>query len=110
MTGRTSGIQKYMYVFKKSVMFGKITILLKKNCKKGDFFLAIFKFLMTALDAQQNFMLMKYNFSRSIFVRSKVIAFFVKKLPKRNILSVIAIDLVKIFKRTKNHLAHFIKV
>ena len=63
MTGRTSGIQKYMYVFKKSVIFGKITILLKKkNCEKVDFFLAIFKFLMAPLDAQQNFMLMKYNF------------------------------------------------
>ena len=65
---------------------------------------------MAPLDAQQNFMLIKYNFSRSIFVRSKVIAFFVKKLPKLNIPSVIAIDLVKIFKQTKKHLAHFIKV
>ena len=26
------------YVFKKSVIFGKITILLKKKCKKVDFF------------------------------------------------------------------------
>ena len=65
---------------------------------------------MAPLDAQQNFMLLKYNFFLSIFVRSKVIAFFVKNLPKLNILSVIAIDLVKIFKQTKNHLAHFIKV
>ena len=63
MTGRTSGIQKYMYVFKKSVIFGKITILLKKKIvKKLIFFLAIFKFLMSPLDAQQNFMLKKYNF------------------------------------------------
>ena len=63
MTGRTFGIQKYMYVFKKSVIFGKITILLKKKVvKKLIFFLAIFKFLMAPLDAQQNFMLMKYNF------------------------------------------------
>ena len=62
MTGRTFGIQKYMYVFKKSVIFGKITILLKKIVKKLIFFLAIFKLLMAALDAQQNFMLMKYNF------------------------------------------------
>ena len=82
----------------------------KKNCKKVNFFLAIFKFLMAPLDAQQNFMLMKYNFSLSIFVTSKVIAFFVKKMPKLNILSVIAIDLVNIFKQAKNHLAHFIKV
>ena len=33
-----------------------------------------------------------------------------KNLPKLNILSVIAIDLVKIFKQTKNHLADLIKV
>ena len=64
---------------------------------------------MAPLDAQQNFMLMKYFFL-SIFVRSKVIAFLVKNLPKLNILFVIAIDLVKIFKLTKNHLAHFKKV
>ena len=63
---------------------------------------------MAPLDAQQNFILKKYIFFLSIFVRSKVIAFFVKNLPKLNILSVIAIDLVKIFKQTKNHLAHFI--
>ena len=65
---------------------------------------------MAPLDAQQNFMLMNYNFFISIFVRSKVIAFFVKNLPKLNILSVIAIDLVKIFQQTENYLAHFIKV
>ena len=109
MTGRTSRIQKYMLCFQKICNFGKITILLKKNCKEVDFFLAIFKFLRAPLNAQQNFMLMKYNFFLSIFV-ANVIAFFVKNLPKLNILSVIAIDLVKIFKQTKNHLAHFIKV
>ena len=66
---------------------------------------------MAPLDVQQNFMLMNYkSFFLSIFVRSKVIAFFSKNLPKLNILSVIAIDLLKIFKQTKNHLAHFIKV
>ena len=37
-------------------------------------------------------------------------AFFVKNLPKLNILSVIAIDLVRIFKQIKKHLAHFKKV
>ena len=63
MTGRTSRIRKNIcYVFKKSVIFGKITILLKKYCKKLIFFLAILKFLMAPLDAQQNFMLMTYNF------------------------------------------------
>ena len=50
------------YVFKKSVIFGKITIILEKNCKQVNFFLAILKFLIVPLDAQQNFMLMKYNF------------------------------------------------
>ena len=40
----------------------------------------------------------KYNFFLSIFVRSKVIAFFVKNLPKLNILFVIAIDLVELLK------------
>ena len=65
---------------------------------------------MAPLDTQQNFMPVKYNFVISIFVRSKVKPFFVKKLPKLSILSVIAIDLVKIFKQTKNHLAYLIKV
>ena len=32
-----------------------------------------------------------------------------KNFPKLNILSVIAIDLVKIFKQANNHLAHFYK-
>ena len=63
MTGRTSGIQKYMYVFKKSVFFGEnYDFIEKKIVKKLIFFLAILKFLTAPLDAQQNFMLMKYNF------------------------------------------------
>ena len=62
------------------------------------------------LGAQQNFMQLKYNFYLSINVRSKVIAFLVKNLPKLNILSVIANDIFKIFKQIKNHLANFIKV
>ena len=69
MTGRTSRIQNICYVFKKSVIFGKITILLEKIIvKKLIFFHAILKFLMAPLNAQQNFMIMKYNFF-SIFVR-----------------------------------------
>ena len=110
--GRTSRIQKYMLCFQKTCNFWENYDFIEKNIiKKLIFFLAIFKFLMAPLDAEQNFMLMKYIiFSFSIFVKSKVIAFFVKKLPKLNILSVIAIDLVNIFKQTKNHLAHFIKV
>ena len=83
----------------------------KKIVKKLIFFLAILKFLMAPLDAQQNFMLMKYNFFFFLsLLDQKLYRFFVKNLPKLNILSVIAIDLVKIFKQTKNHLAHFIKV
>ena len=57
--------------------------------KKLGFFLAILK---AALDVQQNFMPPRLFFFFSISVRSKVIAFFVKNLPKLNILSVIAID------------------
>ena len=60
--------------------------------KKLIFFLAIFTFFMAALDAQRNFMPTRYIFFLSISFGSKVIAFFVKKLPKLNILSVIAID------------------
>ena len=113
MTGRTSRIQKYMLCFQKNCNFWvNYDFIEKKIVKKLIFFLAILKFLMAPLDAQQNFMLMKYEIYIffSIFVRSTVIAFYVKKLPKLNILSVIAIDLVKIFKQTKNHLAHLIKV
>ena len=60
--------------------------------KKLIFFLAILTFFMAALDAQRNFMPTRYLFFLSISFGSKVIAFFVKKLPKLNILSVIAID------------------
>ena len=107
MTGRTSRIQKYMLCFQNIYNFWENYDYI---VKKLIFFLAILKFLMAPLDAQQNFMPKKYNFFFPIFVKSKVIAFFVKSLPKLNILSVIAIDLVKIFKQSKNHLAHFIKV
>ena len=110
MTGRTSRIQKYMLCFQKICIFGKITILVKKNCKKVDFFLAILKIFDGTTGCATKFHANEIYFFLSIFVRSKVIAFFVKNLPKLNILSVIAIDLVNIFKQTKNHLAHFIKV
>ena len=110
MTGRTSRIQKYMLCFQKICNFGKITILLKKNCKKKFvFFSCDFKIFNGTIGCATKFHANKIYFF-SIFVRSKVIAFIVKNLPKLNILSVIAIDLVKIFKQSKNHLAHFIKV
>ena len=81
-------------------MFSKNQYFLKKNGdfveifleKKLIFFLAILTFFMAALDAQQNFMPTRYIFFLSISFGSKVIALFVKKLPKLNILSVIAID------------------
>ena len=110
MTGRTSRIQKYMLCFLKICNFWENYDFIKKKIVKKIFFLAIFESLMAPLDAQQNFMLLRYLFFLSIFVKSKVIAFLVKKLSKLNILSVIAIDLVKIFKQSKNSLAHFIKV
>ena len=43
---------------------------------------------MAELDAQQNFMTIKYFIDRPISVTSKVMAFFMKTLPKLNILSV----------------------
>ena len=79
MTRITSRIQKYMLCFKKICNFWEnYDFIEKKIVKNMIFFLAIFNFLMAPLDAKQNFMLMKYNFFLSIFVRSKVIAFFVK--------------------------------
>ena len=62
MTGRTSRIQKYMLCFQKICNFGENYDIENKIVKNLIFFLAIFKFLMAPLDAQQNFMLMKYNF------------------------------------------------
>ena len=61
MTGRTSRIQKYILSFQNICNFWKnYDFIEKKTCKKVDFcFLAILKFLMAPLDAQQNFMLMK---------------------------------------------------
>ena len=70
-------------------MFLKISILLKNGGfvenileKKLIFFLAILKFFMTALDAQQNFMPTRYIFFLPISFGSKVIAFFCQKVAK----------------------------
>ena len=68
-----------------------MAILLKIFWKKVCFFSCDFDFFMAALDAQRNFMPTRYFFL-SISFGSKVTAFFVKKLPKLNILSMIAID------------------
>ena len=83
MTGRISKIQKYMLCFLKICNFWEnYDFIKKKIVKKLIFFLAIFEFLMAPLDAQQNFMLLRYLFFLSIFVRSKVIAFFCEKIVK----------------------------
>ena len=77
MTGGTSRIQKYMLCFQKICNFWEnYDFIEKKIVKQLIFFLAILKFLMAPLDAQQNFMPLKYHFFLSIFVRSIVIAFF----------------------------------
>ena len=107
--GRTSRIQKYVLCFQKICNFWENYDFIEKQIvKKLIFFLAILKFV--SLGCATKFHANEIYFFLSIFVRSKVIAFFVKNLPKLNILSVIAIDLVKIFKQTKDHLAHFMKV
>ena len=63
MTGRNSRIQKYMLCSQKICNFWEnYDFIEKKIVKKLIFFLAILKVLMAPLDAQQNFMLMKYNF------------------------------------------------
>ena len=63
MTGRTSRIQKNMLCFQEICIFWEnYDVIEKKNCKKVDFFLTILKFLMAPLEAQQNYMLMPYNF------------------------------------------------
>ena len=62
MKENTSRIQKYMLCFQKICIFWEnYDFIEKKIVKKLIFFLAIFKFLMAPLEAQQNFMPMKYN-------------------------------------------------
>ena len=95
---RTSRTQKYILFFLKICTFWKNGDFVKKYFgKKLIFILAISTVLKAALDAQPNIMPTRYCFF-FISVRSKVIVFFVKNLPKLNILSVIAIDRVKVFK------------
>ena len=55
MTGRTSRIKKYMLCFLKICNFWEnYNFIEKKIVKKLILFLAIFKFLMAPLDAQQH--------------------------------------------------------
>ena len=88
MTGTRLKSENICYFSKK--YFRKIKILLKTNLGKMlIFFLTILTFLKAALEGQYNFIPTKYIYFFSISVRSKV---FVKKLPKLNIQSVIAMD------------------
>ena len=59
---------------------------------KVDFFFAILTFLMAALDAHTKFYADEISFFSFYLFLIKSYSFFVKKLPKLNILSVIAID------------------
>ena len=82
MTGRTSRIQTYMLCFQKICNFWKITVLLKTNCKKVDFFSCDFKIFDGSIGCATKFQANEIYFFLSIFVRSKVIAFFAKKIAK----------------------------
>ena len=68
-----------------------MAILLKIFLEKVDFFLAILTFFYGSIGCATNIHA-DVIFFLSISFSSKVIAFFVKKLPKLNMLSVIAID------------------
>ena len=61
------------YFFYKTVIIGKFT-------EKVDIFSSDFKFSMAALNVEQNYKPTKYILCLPIFVRSKLIAFFVKNL------------------------------
>ena len=83
MTGELLESRNLCYVFKKICNFWENHDFIdEQNVKKFIFFLAILKCCMAPLDPQQNFMIMKYIFFLSIFVRSKVIAFFCEQFAK----------------------------
>ena len=75
-----------------------MAILLKYFGKKGDFFSCDLDIFYGSIGCATKFHAEEIYFFLSISFGSKVIGFFVKKLPDLNILSVIAIDRVKIFK------------
>ena len=107
MTGRTSRTRKYILFLLKLWTFWINGNFVKNILGKHlIFFLWFWHFWWQ----YAKFHTYKISFLLSISVSSKVITFFVKNLQKLNILSVIAFDWVKIFKYTKNHLAHFTKV
>ena len=79
-----------------------MAILFKIFWGKVDFVLAILTFLIAALDTQQNFMPTRYFLFSLSLLDQKLIVFIVRNLPKLNILSVIAIDGVKISNKLKD--------
>ena len=66
--------------------------MLKYFWKKVDFFSCDFDIFYGSIGCATQFHADEISFFLSISFRSKVIAFFAKKFPKLNILSVIAID------------------
>ena len=62
MTGRASKIRKYMLHFQKICNLGENCDFIEKKIGKKFFSCDFLKFLMVSLDAQQDFMPLKYNF------------------------------------------------
>ena len=82
MTGRTFRIRKCMLCFQIiCISWENYDCIEKTFGIKLIFFLAIFKFLMSALDAQQDFMSMKCNFLSMLDQKIRV---FYKKFDKVN--------------------------
>ena len=71
-------------MFSKKSYFWKNYDVIENIWKKVNFFLAIFKFLMAIMDAQQNFMPLKYIFFFLSLLDQKLKCFLVKKFLKLN--------------------------
>ena len=99
LTGRTCRIRKYMLFFLKICTLWENYDFIEINfSNKVVFFSCDFDMFDGSIECATKFHGDEFFLFFSISVRSKVIAFFVQNLLKLNILSVIAIDLVKIFK------------
>ena len=94
MSGRSSRIRKYMSCFLKICTFWKITILLKHFLGKWLIFVCDFDIIDGNIGCATIFHVNEIYFvSFDLFLEVKSYSiFFVKKLPRLNILSVIAID------------------
>ena len=84
-------------------------ILFEIFWEKLIIFIAILTFLMAVWDAQQNAMPTRYLFFFLSLLEQKHYCGFCQNLPKLNILSVIAIDWVKVHKQTKKTFSSFHK-